>query len=195
VGIPLDGHRVVNLTNTGVTASVFRQEKTDGDARSFIKQHPDEPFTLVAFSYDGKGIKHHLIFLGTNEDCAEWFSDNYRDFYAEYQSVHEATRVCEPIKLVFDVDLAEGISLTNDTEALAARIKDVREAVIGVIFKHILVPLLCKDYDYQAGLRIYQCHRPSQREIKDYDGKKVVDAVNGEVQMEPYYKISYHTTA
>ena len=68
----------------------------------------------------------------------------------------------------------------------------MREAVIGAISKHILVPLLGKDYDSQVGLRIYQCHRPAQREVKDYDGKKVVDAVSGEVQMEPYYKISYH---
>ena len=93
---------------------------------------------------------------------------------------------------MFDVDLAEDISLGNDTEALAARIKNVREAVIGAIVRHILVPLLGKDCDFHSGLRIYQCHRPCQREVKDYDGKKVVDAVTGEVQMEPYYKISYH---
>ena len=67
----VDGHDVVTLMKTAVTASVFRREKTDGDARSFIKQYPDEPFTLVAFSYDGKGIKYYLIFRGTHEDCAE----------------------------------------------------------------------------------------------------------------------------
>ena len=60
---------------------------------------------------------------------------------------------------MFDVDLVEDISLGNGTETLAARIKNVREAVIGAIVRHILVPLLGKDCDFHSGLRIYQCHR------------------------------------